>query len=179
MSLTEISAADAAKLVNRKAGVIVDVREPHEIARERIPGAITIPLSQISEDPIALPGKAKALFICASGARTRSGAPRLARTVNGKGHTVSGGMIAWKSAGLPVEVPSDAGSRKARLIWKGSTVLLFAALGLAFYGMTQRLNAFGIAGLAAALVVIALRGPVISALVGKTAAKAKAGKGKT
>lgn len=171
MSLTEISAADAARMVEKKSAVIVDVREPHEVVRERIPGAILMPLSQLTDEPLALPKKSKALFICRSGARTRSMAPRLSRLANG--HTVNGGMIAWKSAGLPVEVPSDAASKKARLIWQASNVILVAGLGLALYGMTAKLNVFGIAGLAAALVVIAMRGPVISALIGKTTAKTR------
>jgi rhodanese-related sulfurtransferase len=59
-----------------KAGVadgsmlIVDVREPHEYAMGRIPGAVLLPLSQF--DPAAIPtdsGK-RIVFSCAAGVRS-------------------------------------------------------------------------------------------------------------
>ncbi|PLX36850.1 MAG: hypothetical protein C0606_13700 [Hyphomicrobiales bacterium] len=171
MSLTEISAADAARMVEKKHAIIVDVREAHEIARERIPGAMIKPLSTLGEEALPLPKKTKALFICHSGARTNSTAPKLARISGNRGHVVRGGMIAWKNTGLAVEVPNDPASKKARLVWNGSNFLLVAALGLSGAGLMSGQTMYGLAGMAAALAVFAMRGPVIASLIAKGTAQ--------
>jgi rhodanese-related sulfurtransferase len=66
--------------------LLVDVREPNELAAESIPGAIDFPLSTF--DPAALPdpeGK-RLVFSCRSG---------LAYDAH-----MAGGILAWKAAGF-------------------------------------------------------------------------------
>lgn len=47
MSLPTISPADAARLLKEEGAMLIDVREPDERARIRIPGAVGLPLSQL------------------------------------------------------------------------------------------------------------------------------------
>ncbi len=50
--------------------LIVDVREPHEFAMGRIPGAVSLPLSRF--DPAEIPAAAgkRLVFSCAAGVRS-------------------------------------------------------------------------------------------------------------
>lgn len=84
--------------------VLVDVREPHEQARERIAGAIALPLSQLARGgPAGLPAERTVVFLCASGTRTRVNSVALAMLAGGHGYNLVGGITAWKRAGLPTE----------------------------------------------------------------------------
>lgn len=83
--------------------LLVDVREPNELAAERIPGAIDFPLSTF--DPAALPDpKGKRLvFSCRSGRRSVT-ASKAAQDA-GLPHDahMAGGILAWKAAGFETE----------------------------------------------------------------------------
>jgi rhodanese-related sulfurtransferase len=83
--------------------LLVDVREPNELAAERIPGAIDFPLSAF--DPAALPdpeGK-RVVFTCRSGRRSITASK--AAQAAGLPHDahLAGGILAWKAAGLETE----------------------------------------------------------------------------
>jgi len=52
--LKTITAAEAARLMREQGATLVDIREPDEHARERIPGARNLPLSQIDRAELAL-----------------------------------------------------------------------------------------------------------------------------
>ena len=83
--------------------LLVDVREPDELAAERIPGAVDMPLK--SFDPAALPDPAgrRLVFSCRSGNRSitasllaqEAGLPYAAH--------MAGGIKAWKEAGFATE----------------------------------------------------------------------------
>jgi rhodanese-related sulfurtransferase len=83
--------------------LLVDVREPNELAVERIPGAIDFPLSAF--DPAALPdpeGK-RLVFSCRSGRRSVTASQ--AAQAAGLPHDahMAGGILAWKAAGFDTE----------------------------------------------------------------------------
>ena len=101
--LIDITVDEVATLLAENA-VLVDVREPHEQARERIAGAIALPLSQLARGgPAGLPADRTAVFVCASGTRTKVNSAALAMLAGGRGYNMVGGIIAWKRAGLPTE----------------------------------------------------------------------------
>lgn len=83
--------------------LLVDVREPNEVAVERYPDAVVVPLSGF--DPAAIPdpkGK-QVVFACRSGRRSVTAS--LAAQEKGypyRSH-LAGGILAWKAAGLPTE----------------------------------------------------------------------------
>lgn len=81
--------------------LLVDVREPNEVAVDAYPGAVVVPLS--SFDPRAIPdpkGK-QVVFACRSGKRSVTAS--LAAQAGGLAYDkhLAGGMLAWKAAGLP------------------------------------------------------------------------------
>ena len=99
--LTNINAEEAHRLAGRDA-VLVDVREPHEHAMERIDGAIQAPLSRLARgDALHLPKDKRAIFLCASGMRTATNAAALANLAGGEAYCLAGGINAWKRAGYP------------------------------------------------------------------------------
>ncbi len=102
--LKTITPEDAARLLREDPGAtLVDVREPDEHARARIPGARNLPLSRLEEAEIALHAGRPVLFHCRSGARTEGHAARLAaRCGEVEAYAIEGGLEAWRRAGLPV-----------------------------------------------------------------------------
>jgi rhodanese-related sulfurtransferase len=90
--------------MERGEAVVYDVRETKEYAVEHIPGATLEPLSML--DPARIPPDAtrKIVLHCRSGQRCGMAAERLALAgYAGDLYRMSGGIIAWKQAGLPVE----------------------------------------------------------------------------
>ncbi len=101
--LKTISPEAAATLLRNGGATLVDVREPDEHARERIPGARNLPLSKLEEAELAVHEGKPVLFHCRSGARTQGNVQRLAaKAALCEAYVVEGGLDAWKRAGLPV-----------------------------------------------------------------------------
>jgi rhodanese-related sulfurtransferase len=81
--------------------LLIDVREPHEYAFERIHGAVLYPLSTF--DPRTIPADGRKLVIhCASGKRSMNAAHRLVAAGHSHVTNLEGGIQAWKAVGLPV-----------------------------------------------------------------------------
>ncbi len=100
--IVELEPADVSARLARGDIVLVDVREANEIAAERIPGALSMPLSKF--DPAALPADAaKIVFSCAGGKRSAMAVARSQAAGVSAGTHMRGGLAAWKAAGLPTE----------------------------------------------------------------------------
>ena len=81
---------------------IVDVREASELAEDgAIPGAVHIPLAELSERASELAGE-PVVFVCRSGQRSAMAADAL-RASGFEAYSIDGGILAWKAAGLPVD----------------------------------------------------------------------------
>lgn len=85
--------------------VIIDVREPNEVAQVRIPGAINIPLGQLTSRLADLEKyKSKAIITqCRTGNRSKEGLKLL--SLYGFNHVknLDGGIVAWEKAGLKTD----------------------------------------------------------------------------
>ena len=83
--------------------LLVDVREPDELAAERIPGAVDMPLR--SFDPAALPnpGDKRLVFSCRSGNRSITASLLAQQAGLPYGAHMAGGIKAWKAAGFETE----------------------------------------------------------------------------
>lgn len=104
MSLDMISPADARRLLDEGA-VLVDVRDADEHAREKIPGARHLPLSQINDGRAPDAAGARAIiYHCRSGARTAASAETLKAAAPCEAYILEGGLEGWRKAGLPVEI---------------------------------------------------------------------------
>lgn len=140
--LKTITPDEAARLLREGGATLVDVREPDEHARERIPGAQNLPLSKLEEAEVALHGGKPVLFHCRSGARTGVNAARLAAKAGlVNAYVIEGGLDAWKRAGLPVAEDRRQPLELMRQVQiaAGSIVVLGVVLGAlvapAFYAL--------------------------------------------
>jgi len=95
----------ATMLINQQDAVIVDVREPAELATGKILNAKAVPLSQIETRLKELERfKDKPVIVaCATGNRSRSAIAILRRHGFTQLYNLAGGIAAWRQAGLPVE----------------------------------------------------------------------------
>lgn len=99
-----VGTAEAVRLINREKGVLIDVCEPSEFAAGHAVGARNIPLGAISGSKDLPSNKTLPLVVmCASGARASRAAGLLRKAGYEKATAVSGGMKAWREAGLPVD----------------------------------------------------------------------------
>jgi rhodanese-related sulfurtransferase len=102
MSVQNLSPVEVAKLLAEDKIILIDVREPAEFAADRIAGAQIFPLS--SFNPAALPSDSDrpVVFHCAGGVRSaKAAAACQAQGIAHNAH-MTGGIQAWKAAGLPV-----------------------------------------------------------------------------
>ncbi len=93
----------------RRAGaVLIDVREPDEVAQGSPVGAARIVRGflELRVEDAAPDFDAEVLVICAGGVRSLFAAEGLQRMGYTNAHSVVGGFNRWKSDGLPVEVPA-------------------------------------------------------------------------
>ncbi len=130
--MTPITPQRAAALM-REGAVLVDIRERDEHAREKIPGARHHALSIIDRDHPARPGDDVLIFHCKSGARTRQNAPKIVGGLPSGVETyiLEGGIDAWRSAGLPVDIDrrQPIPTMRQVQITAGSLVLIGVLLG--------------------------------------------------
>ena len=99
----DLTPQEVAEGMAKGSYLLVDVREPNEVAVEAYPGAVVVPLSTF--DPAAIPdpkGK-QVVFACRSGKRSVTAS--LAAQAGGFAYDkhLAGGMLAWKAAGLPTK----------------------------------------------------------------------------
>ncbi len=88
---------------NGDCPVVVDVREPWEYRQGHVPGAILIPLGQLSSRVNELDPERPVAVICASGNRSQSAAALLGQKGFKTIYNVSGGTGAWTYSGLELE----------------------------------------------------------------------------
>ena len=94
--------ADQLEKVLAEDAQLVDVREPDEYVRGHVPGAVLIPMAQLTARLDELDRTAPVHVICASGNRSSAMVDLLAAggfdAVN-----VAGGTSAWARSGRPLE----------------------------------------------------------------------------
>ncbi|MCB0117583.1 MAG: MBL fold metallo-hydrolase [Anaerolineales bacterium] len=82
---------------------VLDVREPWEFKQGHVPGAVLIPLGQLSSRLEELNPEVPVAVICASGNRSQSAAALLGQKGFKTVYNVLGGTGAWIHSGLKVE----------------------------------------------------------------------------
>jgi rhodanese-related sulfurtransferase len=81
---------------------LIDVREADETAEAAIAGAHLLPMSQVGVDAYPDFGAQKGVVICHSGVRSARIAAALAARGATGAYNLTGGIVAWIDAGLPV-----------------------------------------------------------------------------
>jgi len=99
-----VTPAQATQLINHDDAVIVDVREDKEFVTGHIVNSIHIPQSGISKRLSELEKyKQKPVIVsCRSGSRSAHVCGILKKNGFDKIHNLSGGIMAWQSASLPI-----------------------------------------------------------------------------
>lgn len=100
-SVPEITVRDLAALGTVGESVtVIDVREPDEVERLAVPGAVNLPLSELVARVDEIP-EGRVYVMCAAGGRSAQAVEYL----SARGHdvvNVEGGIFAWDAAGLRV-----------------------------------------------------------------------------
>ncbi len=101
----EVAPADLqSRLSGGEQIVVIDVREPEEFARGKIPGAYTIPRGVLEMQVDGrLPLESTVVLYCGAGGRSALAAKSLADMGYQKVENLQGGWGAWVNSGLPVE----------------------------------------------------------------------------
>ena len=86
---------------------ILDVREPDEVAQARIDGAQHIPLGSLVERIGEVPRDRTVYVLCHVGGRSAQ-ATQYLEAQGFDAVNVTGGIVGWYRAGLPVTVADDA-----------------------------------------------------------------------
>jgi rhodanese-related sulfurtransferase len=102
-SVTDLTPQDVAKGIADGKYLLVDVREPNEVAVEAYPDAVVVPLSGFDPQDLPDPAGKEVVFACRSGKRSVTAS--LAAQAEGFPYDkhLAGGMLGWKAAGLPVK----------------------------------------------------------------------------
>ena len=101
-----VSTAQATQLINREDALVLDVRDPGEYGAGHILGAKNLPLSRIDAGGAEIAAKRKdkpVIVYCDDGKRSIKAAAALRRQGFPKAVNLSGGLAAWRQAGLPVD----------------------------------------------------------------------------
>ena len=81
---------------------LIDVRAEHEHEAGRIAGTTLIELSEISARAGEIDRERPVVFYCRSGARSAMATEAFAQA-GYDAHNMTGGMLAWQAAGLPLD----------------------------------------------------------------------------
>ena len=100
-----VSAAQATQMINREDALVLDVRDLGEYGAGHILGAKNLPLARVESGAGEVAKKKDAALIvyCDTGDRSAKAAAALRKLGYSKVVNLSGGLGAWKQAGLPVE----------------------------------------------------------------------------
>lgn len=83
--------------------MLVDVREPNELAEESIPGALDMPLQGFDPKRLPDPGDKQLVFSCRSGNRSVKASLLAQEAGLPYNAHMAGGIKAWKEAGFPTK----------------------------------------------------------------------------
>lgn len=98
----DVREADRLRREASPAPLVVDVREQDEFATVRLDDVVLMPLSSFAARFEELPRDRPLLIMCASGSRSAAATAHLLRNGWPDVTNVSGGIIEWQRAGLPV-----------------------------------------------------------------------------
>ncbi|MBI3980328.1 MAG: MBL fold metallo-hydrolase [Chloroflexi bacterium] len=107
-TLPQLSAREAAALLQRGQGGLLDVRQPAEWTEGHAPGATHLPAAALPNRLTSIDRERSWAVTCSSGYRSTIAASLLRREGIRAVANVLGGMAAWEKAGLPQE-PAERG----------------------------------------------------------------------
>lgn len=112
----DCSPAEAIRLMNHEDALLLDVREEKEYKEGYINGAKWIPLGKLQQQMGELEAHAGKPIVayCRSGHRSAKACALLVRGGHKGPWNLKGGIMAWQSAGMPVEKESGKKSKSKK-----------------------------------------------------------------
>ena len=101
-SLTPITPHELYEKLKANGARLIDVREPHEFARESISASVSMPLSAWHTVDLDHKEEEITVFMCHSGQRTTMYGPALKDKAPGEAYVLEGGISGCKRAGLDI-----------------------------------------------------------------------------
>ena len=98
-----VSVAQASSLLQTGKATLIDVRGPDEFRAGHIPHAISLPMGSLFKKLELVPPRQQVIVQCGGGLRSQIVASMLQRVGFTNIRNLSGGINAWKSAGLPTD----------------------------------------------------------------------------
>lgn len=99
----DLTPEDVSKGISEGRYLLVDVREPNEVAVEAYPDGVVVPLSTFDPKAIPDPQGKTVVFACRSGKRSVTASLAAQAAGLAYDHHLAGGIIGWKAAGLPTK----------------------------------------------------------------------------
>ncbi len=105
---SSVDTLQATLMMNKENALILDVREEAEYAAGHIVGARNVPLVRLGgstdvADTISKKKDRPIVVCCATGARSAAAVASLKKMGFERAYNLSGGINAWRQAGLPTE----------------------------------------------------------------------------
>jgi len=149
-SLHEADPTTVQEWLARGEAVLVDVREPFEFASERIAGAVLHPLGSFDPTRVERIEGKRVVLCCRTGRRSATAAEKWLEAGYTEAIHLSGGLMAWKEASLPLEHSKKAPLDLMRQVQlsAGALILFGIVGGLLLTPWLLGLSAFVGAGLA-------------------------------
>lgn len=97
-----VTTLEATRLINSKNAQIVDVRSADDFAKGSLPGAKNIPLAAVKDRAGELKKDKPVIVVCDRGATAGPAAAQLRAAGLAEVYVLTGGLAAWREAGLPV-----------------------------------------------------------------------------
>ena len=101
--IAAISPVDAKAKLSQKGVIMIDVREPDEYRAGHVKGAKLMPLGSVPQRWQELKSFDEVIVICRSGNRSMMACRQLSTLGIANVSNLSGGMMAWAGAQLPVQ----------------------------------------------------------------------------
>lgn len=99
-----ISVDQAKELISTRPDIVIlDIRTPQELREGAIEGSTLVPFWAIMQNKLKLPKETPIMLVCAVGGRSFAAGQMLVKYGYKEVYNVSGGLVAWKEAGLPVK----------------------------------------------------------------------------
>lgn len=102
MTERELSPKIVAEMLARGDAELVDVREPYEFEAGRIAGARHIELGRLAAEAETIDRGRPVVFSCRVGGRSAMATQAFA-AAGYDAYNLSGGIVSWVAAGLPIE----------------------------------------------------------------------------
>ena len=111
-----VTAMEAVRLINHQHALILDVRTQEEFSKAHIIDAVNIPLGLLSArlSEIQNHKSEPVILVCQSGNRSQQSIKTLKQNAFSQLYTLSGGMLSWQQANLPIESESKNKSSKEK-----------------------------------------------------------------